>query len=122
MARASSNKLATRDLPDTLPADPPKGWEVKDLWPIMVEMKGKLSSSAKKVRKLEDVASQVLDPSERLMSGIGETVAAAAGGFANPFLIAMLGEDWQKLMITDDFGIDTEAITAGLSYGIGLYM
>lgn len=122
MARPTTNKLATRELPDTLTTDPPKGWEAKDLWPIMLEMRGKAKSQLNKIRKLEEIASQYTDPSERLMSGLGETAAAVVGGFGNPFLVAMLGEDWQKVMITEDFGIDTEAITAGLGYGIGLYM
>ena len=119
---ARSKALATRDLPDTLGNEPPKGWEAKDLWPFLKELSTKTTTQVKKIKKLEDVVSQHTDPGERLMSGLAETGAAIAGGFANPFFVAMLGEDWQEFKITDDFGIDTEAITAGLEVGAGLYM
>jgi hypothetical protein len=121
MARASK-AIATRELPDTLSEDPPKGWEVKDLWPMMRELSSKATNQVKKIRRLEETVSEYTDPSERLMSGLAETGVAALGGFANPFLVAMLGDEWQEFKITEDFAVDTEAITAGLGYGLGLYM
>ncbi|MDV7399829.1 hypothetical protein RZS08_50910, partial [Arthrospira platensis SPKY1] len=62
------------------------------------------------------------DPMERLIDGVAETGVAALAGFGSPFLVALLGEDWQELAITDDFGIDTEAILAGGLYGLGLFL
>ncbi|MCA9686837.1 MAG: hypothetical protein KC457_32020 [Myxococcales bacterium] len=47
---------------------------------------------------------------------------AVGGGFANPFLVSLLGPDWQKLKITDEFGIDVEAISALGIGGLGLFL
>jgi hypothetical protein len=118
MARAKK----MRELPDKLPKSAPRGWEVKDLWPFLVDMKDKAVRQKKKISKLEEVVSEHTDPGERLISGLAETGVAVGGGFLNPFLVSLLGEEWEELAVTDDFGIDTEAITAGGIYGLGLFL
>ena len=121
MAR-SSTAVAKRELPDKLGKSPPKGWEARDLWPFLVQMKERSKKQVKKITRLEEAVSQHTDPSERLIGGLAETGAAVGGGFLNPFVVSMLGEEYSELKITDDFGIDTEAISAGAMYGAGLLM
>lgn len=120
MPRGQTQQIAQRELPETLGKTPPKNWEAKDLWPFLVEMRDKAGKQAKKITKLEEVVSEHTDPGERLISGLAETGVAVGGGFLNPFLVAMLGPDMAEVKITDDFGIDTEAITAGGIYTLGL--
>ncbi len=119
---ARSNKVAKRELADDVGAAELRKWEVKDLVPLLMDQKDKLKKQAGKITRLEEVISEHTDPGERLVSGLAETGVSAAGGFLSPFLISMLGPDWQELTITEDFGIDSEAIFAGCFYGIGLFL
>ena len=121
MARTST-AVVKHELPDKLGKSPPKGWEARDLWPFLVQLKDKSGKQVKKITRLEEAVSLHTDPSERLIGGLAETGAVAGGGFLNPFVVSMLGEEWSELKITDDFGIDTEAISAGVVYSLGLLM
>lgn len=121
MAR-SNNKMAKRELAENVGEAELRRWEVKDLVPLLMDQKEKLKKQAGKITRLEEVISEHTDPGERLVSGLAETGVSAAGGFLSPFLISMLGPDWQELKITDDFGIDSEAIFAGGIYSLGLFL
>lgn len=118
----TSTAVAKRELPAKLGKSPPSGWGAKDLWPFLLEMSDKSKKQVKKITRLEEAVSLHTDPSERLIGGLAETGVAAGGGFLNPFVVSMLGEDYAELKVTDDFGIDTEAISAGAIYGLGLLM
>lgn len=120
---AQTNKqLAKRAIAENVGEAELRKWEVKDLVPLLMEQKDKLKKQAGKITRLEEVVSEYTDPGDRLVSGLAETGMAVAGGFASPFLIGMLGPDWQELSITDDFGIDTEALLAGGLFSLGLFL
>jgi hypothetical protein len=118
----SNNKMVKAELAENAGEAELRRWEVKDLVPLLMDQKDKLKKQAGKITRLEEVISEHTDPGDRLVSGLAETGVSAVGGFLSPFVIAMLGEDWQQLTITDDFGIDSEAIFAGGLYGLGLIL
>jgi len=117
---ARNNQTKALCPPETLGEADLKKWEVKDLVPLLMDAKAKIKKQTTKITKLEEVISEHTDPGDRLISGLAETGVATGAAFLNPFLVSMLGADWQKLKITDDFGIDSEAITAGALYAAGL--
>jgi hypothetical protein len=121
MARTKQQK-AQRELPEKVNESDLKKWEAKDLVPLLMDAKSKIKTQAKKITKLEEVVSEHTDPGDRLISGLAETGVATISGFASPFVISALGDDWQELKITDDFGIDSEAILAGGIYSLGLFL
>lgn len=119
----------TRQLPAKLGKKAPKGWSVDDLWPFLKDVVADRDKCKKKVGRLADEVEELSleqarlsDPRGRLVFGLAETGAAAGGGFLNPFLVKLLGPEWQKVDITDDFGVDVEAISAGAVYGLGLFL
>ena len=120
MAR-TNKQLAKRD-PENVGEAELRKWEVKDLVPLLIEQKDKLKKQAGKITRLEEVISEHTDPGERLVSGLAETGVSAAGGFLSPFLVSMLGPDYQEIEITDSFKIDSEAVLAGGIYGLGLFL
>ncbi len=127
MARSKNNQLAKRDASDKQLAEKELNkWDARDLVPLVMDQKQLLEKQERKIVRLEaEVASrQELEasPEQRLLGAIAESGVAAAGGFLSPFLVAMLGEDWQEFAITDNFGIDTEAIFASGLYGLGLFL
>ena len=121
MSRAQT-LTSVRELPATLGDSPPKGWDIKDAWPWVQQLSTRLGKEMAKVKKLQDIVSTDLDPGERFVNDLFEVGAAGIGGFANPFVVGLLGEDWQQLEITEDFAIDVEAITAALALAAGLGM
>lgn len=121
MAR-NTRQLAKRELAESAGAAELRKWEVKDLVPLLIEQKDKLKKQSSKITRLEEVISEHTDPGDRLISGLAETGVSAAGGFLSPFLIGMLGPEYQELELTDTFGIDSEALLAGGLYGLGLFL